>query len=424
MKQAESGIKQTSLNSRFIYFVEYEGKGVLYAPLAGVTAIADVSEVIGFESSLSNGCMPDELRPLVGYSQPDLPAMPDDVDSLIVLINQKCNFACKYCYSAGGRSSVELDCRLFPVIVDWFITKRRLEVSNADCLTLTFSGGGDPTLSMNGVKTLVTMMRRKADELSVPLRVGLVCNGSRLGAEEIDFLSSEVDDIVVSFDVIREVHEAQRSHYDVVARTIHELCERGLEIGLRSTITSLNVNRISEMVETIHCDFPGCRFLAAETVLAPEMWGNKHELSKFYHTFVSEFFRAKSLAGEYGIELGNSVALTSNGIKSRACPGKVVITPNGMLTACSRVAMLGDSHYERFIFGKVDENGLDYDNEKYSSIMSERADAYEECQGCFARFHCGGGCLLARLSYNREAMEAHCEMTRQMLKQELFHDLG
>lgn len=411
------------LNSVGLWPVDAYGRKYLYAPIAGMIAESGTSEIDNFELRMSSGEMPDELRPLVASCNNAGILDPEQTPELTILINQRCNFACKYCYSANGRSNSELNIELFRVLSDWFVRNERLEASGAKKLKVTFSGGGDPTLSMDKVRRLVEMMRIIAESKNIPIAFGMVCNGSRIQTEDISFLRDSIEDIVISFDVIPEVHNAQRSHYHIVAETMRKLTDSGVKYGLRSTITPLNVERMEEMIETLHQDFPQCRSIAAEVVFDPNMWNNETELLNFHDRFVDSFYKARQLADRYDISLGNTIEISSDGLKARACEGKVVVTPDGKLTACSRVATPGDHKYNDFLFGEVTTDGVIYDKAKYNEIMSVNADRFEECGGCFARYHCGGGCMLARLSYSSAQMKLHCDLTRKMLKHSIFYEL-
>lgn len=411
------------MNSIGIWPVDAFGRRFLYAPLAGIIAETDDSETDDLELRISSGEMPDELRHFIVSPGNTAISGPEETSELTILINQRCNFACRYCYSANGRNNAELHESLFPVLVDWFVRKERLEASGADKLNVTFSGGGDPTLSLGKVRTIVEMMRARSESLNIPITFGMVCNGSMIHSEDISFLRDSIDDVVISFDVIPEIHDLQRSHYHIVAETMRRLTDNGIKYGLRSTITPLNVERMDEMVETLHRDFPQCRSIAAEVVFDPEMWNNETELSDFHDRFVDNFFKARQLADSYGISLGNTIEMSSDGLKARACEGKVVVTPDGKLTACSRAATSGDHNYDDLLFGDVTEDGVKYDSARYDEIMSVRANRFKECDGCFARYHCGGGCMLARLSYSPAQMALHCDLTRKILKYKIFYEL-
>lgn len=411
------------MNAADIWPVEAGRQIYLYAPLTGIIAETDASEIDDFELRLAQGDIPDSLRPLIAKQSGQDLISPEHTPELTILINQRCNFSCKYCYSANGRSDSELSEHLFPVLTEWFVRDERLKATGADHLSVVFSGGGDPTLSIGKLHQIVEMMRKRAESQNIRISFNMVCNGSRLRAEDVSFLQEYFDNIVISFDVIHEVHDAQRSHFQTVAETIRMLTVNGIKCGLRSTITPLNVDRMEEMVKTLHDDFPKCESLAAEVVFAPQMWRDDAELAIFHEKFANNFFKAKRLADKYGISLGNSIEMSSGSLKSRACEGKVVVTPEGKLTACSRVAMAGDYNYDEFLFGEITPEGVICDMDKYNGIMLMRADRFNECRRCFAMYNCGGGCMVARLAYSPSQMSLHCDLTRNILKQKLFYEL-
>lgn len=416
-------MKSEILNELGIYVIRYKGIDYLYAPLSGILAESNIAEVESLCASLDRGDMPSEFADMYNMPGPELPLTPDTLPEITILINQKCNFACRYCYSANGRNSAELEEAFFDPIVDWFVTPERLAKSNADRLSVTFSGGGDPMLSFGKVKMLIEKFRLRANLFGITLDIGLVCNGSLLESDDLNFLADNVDNIVISFDVLEDVHDAQRSHYSTVAQTIREFCARNIDVGLRATITELNVTRMVEMVEILASSFQQCRRIAMEAVLAPDLWNDVSALHKFYTCFVDNYFQAKRFGEELGISVCNTLELSAEGIKSRACPGKISISPDGVLTACSRVATSGDRFFERFIFGKVNKDGVNTDIQCYTKIMNVRADNIKKCHNCFARYHCGGGCMLVRLSYNDEQMEEYCNFTRAMLLNTIMYEL-
>ncbi len=399
-------------------------KMFLYAPLTGILAQTDRQEIEALSTSISSGVILEELNELLCSDiKPQEPLTPEDLPEITILINQKCNFSCKYCYSAHGRSPVELHEEFFKPVVDWFIKRKRLERSGAEALSVTFSGGGDPMLSFDKVKDLIHRFRDKALKGNIPLNVGLVCNGSLVSAADADFLASNVHNIVVSFDVLEDVHNAQRSHYATVAQTIRHLCSKGIQVGLRATITALNVDRMEEMVSELAKNFPQCHSIAMEAVLASDLWGSTAELHDFYTRFVANYFEARRLGEQLGISVGNTIDFSADSIKSRACPGKMSVAPDGTLTVCSRVATPGDKFFSYFTFGKVDNYRLAMDWQKYSRLMAIRADNQSDCAGCFAKYHCGGGCLLARMSYTPAQMYEYCNFTRAMILKSLTYEL-
>ena len=71
---------------------------------------------------------PAEMRPLTDYipfgDRPHVSA-PDDYTLLTVLPNNRCNFDCSYCYSAGSRNTAEIEPDVLRTAIDYFIDTKR-----------------------------------------------------------------------------------------------------------------------------------------------------------------------------------------------------------------------------------------------------------------------------------------------------------
>ena len=278
-------------------------------------------------------------------------------------------------------------------------------------------------LSFDIFRQAVLHAKRLAGKEQVNLFISLVTNGSMLNDEHIAFMLSEDIDLVVSFDILPDVHNRQRSHYEVVANTLHRLIAAHLYPGIRATITPLNAGRQVEMVEELHRSFPELGFVAFEAVLNNGIFKTQVELRTFYDTFVEQYFLAVERGEALGIQVGNTIHNSIQERQERACPGKLVLTSDASLTACSRISAKGDPHYDLFRFGFADAEGVHVDQEKYDRLMGmsriwvdrEGETDHPECKQCIAKWHCGGGCLLARESSTEAQMEEFCRFTRQMV---------
>lgn len=397
-----------------------DGRIMLYAPMANIVAEMESDEVLTLEHQAKNGFYSEELAAL-SQKEVDIyqSQTPDKITELSILINQRCNFSCAYCYSANGRDNKEMSPEQLIAIIDWFVDKTR-----GSELDITFSGGGDPVLSFNLVRQGVEFALKKAHELSIKLNIGIVTNGSTITSEQMDFISRHNIGLVVSCDIIEEVHNAQRSHYDIVASTIDELCRRNIDFGIRSTITPLNVTRQEEMVEVLHKRFPAVRSAAFEAVLNSSLFATSSDLEKFYIDFEKHLFNAQALGADYGVIIGNTIINNVDVCKLRACLGKLVATPYGHITACSRISSPKEAFFNEFVYGRIDKNGVFVDDSVIDEILDKNVETYSECHSCIAKYHCSGGCLLARYALPVEYFKCYCAFMRRMvvhrLKQQMI----
>ena len=104
-------MKNNTLNKHNIFAVSSkDDQYLVYAPLSGVAFYASCRELQQISQVIANQESKEISDALLEkcetiYEIKDV----DTIQELTILLNQKCNFSCSYCYSANGRSSVVLD---------------------------------------------------------------------------------------------------------------------------------------------------------------------------------------------------------------------------------------------------------------------------------------------------------------------------
>ena len=133
-----------ALNSLDIFVYQLTDEKVLiYAPFANTVVESCRDEILDMEQKAINNIYSEELALLSAKEEKIYrTSKPENITELSVLINQRCNFSCAYCYSADGRDNREMSFEQLISIIDWFVDKRR-----GTELEIIFSGGGDPLLS-------------------------------------------------------------------------------------------------------------------------------------------------------------------------------------------------------------------------------------------------------------------------------------
>ncbi len=341
----------------------------------------------------------------------------EETTEMSILLNYICNFSCSYCYSARGRSRKQIEKETLLTALDFFINRQR---TRAPRLQLTFSGGGDPLASSSLLETAITYASRRAGEQGFDIRYGMVTNGTLLTPEIIGLVTSYKINLVISFDVLEEVHNKQRERYSDVCAGIDELISHQIYPGIRSTITPLNVDRMEEMVREMINRFPGLGGIAFEAVLNPSLFPTTEALKQFYTSFAENYFNACRVGLEHDFYVGNTLVNNAGQCRERACLSKFTLTPEGAITACSRISSPKEDFYDSFHYGTVTpDRQVQLDTDRLRHILSRNVYHYPECASCIARWHCSGGCLLARHVYSPEEFAIHCGFVREMLIQTL-----
>ena len=395
---------------------------LIYAPLANYHLLAS-KEIVHRLENISTFSYDKDVSDIYARLTDNYPQKIqktqgiEETAELSVLLNYICNFSCSYCYSAKGRSGTAIDKDKLFTALRYFIDKKRINTTN---LSITFSGGGDPLMSPHLLNDAILYSDSLAQSQGFSIRYGIVTNGTLLNQEVIELVKQHKANLVISFDVLEDVHNKQRSKYKDVCDGIDYLVSNDIYPGIRSTITPLNVCRMEEMVETMISRFPQLGGIALEVVLNQTLFNEASELNDFYSNFVNHYFKAYEIGIKNNFYAGNTIVNDIKEIKERACLSKFTLTPEGEITACSRISSPQEDFFEEFHYGKVTNSEVEIDNEKLDHILDKNIYYYQECQSCIAKWHCSGGCLLARHAYNSTFYGIYCNFMRKMLVKTLL----
>lgn len=381
---------------------------------ASVKEANTIYQAIHSHQMNNDGEMLDAIKALT--SVPD--KYPDDIIqspletcSLTILPNSKCNFSCSYCYASKGHTGDELSLFNLEKTIDFFIDPKRTSNRN---LYISFGGGGEPFLSWDIVKHALNYASQKAHKFGFTIHFSFASNGSLISKEIIDTLKTYNVKANISFDILEDVQNLQRKNHSLVSTNLLSLLASNIKPSLNTIITPASVNRQEEMVLEIASKYPGLERLSFDPVIDEQLASNNKDLKDFYSSYIKGFFEARKLGKKYGIDV-NSIHLRNTGLKRhRTCPGGFDLTPDGHITVCYLVSSPKEAFYKDFVYGNIREDGeIVLDEKKFASLINESTNNRMECRQCFARWHCGGGCLYEYSLYPPEARLVACDFIRQ-----------
>lgn len=428
-------MEQNSFNTNNIYAISVgryfdveDSKCLLvYAPLANLFFLSTPNEVERLETLIKKGDKDDTtLQKLMNQSvlSDITPEVSEDTFcTLHLLLNEKCNFKCRYCYSASGRSKAELDMAHIGPMLDYFLSDKRKAVKDR---TIMFMGGGEPALSWKILREATLYAEKIATNNDITPHFAITTNGSILNDEMIVFFKEHNFTVQLSFEVLPDVQNEQRGSYDTVAANVVKLTEAGVGNYVRSTITEKNVDRIPEMVRYCHEHFPLVKKLSCQQVVDPTYFTSTDIVRNFFDRYYNSFKEGESLAQELGITLRSSSShLINYSKRERFCYNLVCLTPYGTLTVCPDVSSPVEADYEDAVFGTVaTPDKVEIDTEKLRSITTGSIHTIEKCRNCYARWNCGSGCPSSRRVYTPEIFDAICDHYRRMLVDSLINVLA
>lgn len=394
-----------------------------YAPLKNKFFLLTPSEASKMRSQLERGEDVSVGGESLLTTEPSLPEIDTDTFvTLHILLNEKCNFHCTYCYSAQGRSNVELTFEQIEPVLRWFLSSGNKSPQKR---TIMFMGGGEPTLSWSKLVSATDAAKHIAQEQGITVNFQLTTNGSIMNETMLTFLAENHFMVQVSFEVLPDVQESQRGTYKKVAKTLNRLAEFEIDHYVRATITPLNVDRIPEMVEWCHSQFPKLTKLSCQQVVDPGYFTSPSVVDAFFNRYFHSFKKGELVAKQHGLTLRSSAShLIDYSQRDRFCFNLAVLTPYGTLTTCPDVSSPNEEDYSASVFGNVKDGQVVFDYAAFERLTCGNIHYYDACKECFARWNCGSGCPSTRRVYTPEIFDAICSFYRSMLVQGLMERLA
>ena len=335
----------------------------------------------------------------------------------IIIPTQICNLGCTYCYAREAHSQKNMPIDVLKTTLDFILN------NGGHKKNISFIGGGEPLVSWNLIKWSVDYLEKtkKQDDI---LNIGITTNATLLTDEILQYVKNHKIHIGVSFEILSDIQNSQRPFlhgnkptFDIVDANIKKLIKYDISYSIRSTITKLNVSRMSEMVEFVAEHYPNIKKLHLEQVTD----ANEDDTS-FYNEYYDNFYKAKEIGRQYGIYIYNSISKSIHQIKLCFCRGELCITPTGSIVACHRVSSEKEQAFPLFYFGQIGDQ-VAFDKDAENVYLEHTYKKCEKCSHCFAYWHCAGICPMERAELSEEQLSAKCEFVKKIITRELYETL-
>ena len=351
---------------------------------------------------------------------------PTVVKALCLHSAHDCNLACRYCFAEEGEYHGRRAMMSYEVgkqALDFLIANS----GNRKNLEVDFFGG-EPLMNWKVVKDLVAYGRSQEKIHNKHFRFTLTTNGVLLNDEIMEFANKEMDNVVLSIDGRREVHDFMRpfrkgaGSYDLVVPKFQKFADsRGQKkYYARGTFTRHNLDFSKDV---LHLADLGFEQISVEPVVADEkeeyalQWEDVPKICEEYDKLAKEIIkREKEGRGfnffHFMIDLTGGPCVYKRLSGCGSGTEYLAVTPWGDLYPCHQ--FVGE---EKFLMGNV------WDGVQKPEIRDAFKEcnvyAKEKCRECFARFYCSGGC--AANSYNfhgsiNDVYDLGCELQRKRVE--------
>lgn len=348
------------------------------------------------------------------------------VKALCLHIAHACNLSCRYCFAGegeykGDRSlmSFEVGKKALDFLVENSGSRRNLEVDFF---------GGEPLLNFEVVRQLVAYGRSLEGKYDKHFRFTLTTNGVLLNDEIIEFANQEMDNIVLSIDGRKEVHDYMRPNkngdgsYDLILDKFKKVAESRSQqkYYVRGTFTHYNLDFVEDV---LHLADQGFEQISVEPVVAgpEEPYAIREEdipvICEGYDRLAQEMIKRKKEGREfhffhYMIDLTGGPCVYKRLSGCGSGTEYLAVTPWGDLYPCHQ--FVGN---EDFLLGNV-EDGI-VNTEIRDEFKLCNVYAKEECRNCFARFYCSGGCAANAFNMHQDInkpYEIGCQLQKKRIE--------
>lgn len=352
------------------------------------------------------------------------PAKSKEVKALCLHICHDCNLRCKYCFADEGAyhaaremMSLETAKRAIDFLIANSGARKVLEVDFF---------GGEPLMNLDVIKATVAYAKEEAAKRNKRFLFTTTTNGLLLDDDAIEFLNAEMENVVLSLDGRKEVHDAVRKtvngkgSFDVVIEKIKKFVRiRGNKnYYVRGTFTAKNLDFSKDVLFLAD---QGFRSLSVEPVVTdiPDLQIKEEHLpviEREYEALCDEYVRREQEGRGFSffhfhIDLEGGPCLQKRVSACGAGNEYFSVVPNGDIYPCHQFA--GDAKWK---MGSVYEEGLN--SEIRSLFANSCLFTREKCGDCFAKFICSGGCNANNYHYNGDINQPY-EMTCAMMKKRI-----
>ena len=350
----------------------------------------------------------------------------DVVKALCLHVAHTCNLNCSYCFASQGKYRGDRALMPFEVgkqALDFLIahsgTRKNLEVDFF---------GGEPLMNWQVVKDLVAYARTQEGPHHKRFRFTLTTNGMLIDDEVIEFANREMDNVVLSLDGRKEIHDALRvdyagnGSYDRIVPKFRKLVEArgGSRYYMRGTFTHRNPDFTKDL---FHMADLGFTELSMEPVVcAPgdpaALTAEDLEIVKEQYELLAREMLKRRREGRpitfyhYMLDLTGGPCIYKRVSGCGSGTEYMAVTPWGDLYPCHQ--FVGEEAYKLGdVWQGVTNTAL---REEFRAC---NAYARPECGDCWARLYCSGGC--AANAYHasgsiRGVYEAGCQLFRKRME--------
>jgi uncharacterized protein len=344
----------------------------------------------------------------------------DGQTNIGLILTRRCNLQCKYCVAHTDRVQEDIQKDTIVNSLKWI-----LKIRQPREIVVKLSGG-EPTQNWQAIGWVL----EELDSFKGKKTLIIGTNGV-MEKKQLDFLVNSNFLFHISLDGPPSINDYNRplkngrSSTKYTLKTIRYLAASGVPFKVRTIITSKTVRKMAELVEYFSGE--GIRNVSFGTMGSCEFANRNNFLPPEPKEFITSYKDALDKARETGVSLDIPMHINLFNPALQFCPNvpgkEIIVTNEGNLSRCWFVLDESHPYAGQFIIGKY--NPADRAIVKYEKRVAElnqfSVDKVKECEKCFAKFLCAGGCrarhMVACNSMNLLSVsDYYCEISKELVK--------
>lgn len=312
-------------------------------------------------------------------------------------LTKSCNLRCTYCsenskeFENSELSKTDILAFIDDTIDRWSI--RRVITNNSLPLQIYLTGGGEQTYHWNHFVDVIESIKSLCRKNNVPVSFGLTTNGM-LNEEQIEYISNNFDDVLVSYDGLPEIQNRNRKTplglpTDTIVSNSIKKISKYTRLSIRSTIWHDDFDKIGRMAEHIFRTFTDIEkwellpvINSGRALLNCKKHSNELSFFDYYLDLKSNNIYSEKITTSFFPNSTNDYYCSALTFCCK-CPWLI---PDGNIITCMEPCI------EKTIIGHVINGHLEYYNHCSDPLLKTVQKIIPECKECIAFRFCRGGC--------------------------------
>lgn len=350
----------------------------------------------------------------------EIPDLTDNSDpenvTLMINMTTGCNMACKYCFAEVNQGKVQnitLD-TIKNAVFD--LLEKYIDTPS---YTIFFFGG-EPLLRRDLMVESVTFIKEIMLEHSKKVNFSVSTNGTLIDSSIIEFFKRESFQVTVSIDGCK-VQNKERifndgtETFETVINNVKLLKKAGVSLGLHATFSPFTENLLGTIQYFESLQIPYNYDFTIGSIQKSEdntrFTKDKFSVVKIEIMNIADFLTNKFLNDEHiycSTFISRLFYVRDKNYKLHGCEagrGTFIVDEKGNYYPCQNMIPFPNT-----TIGNT-STGINF--QKQMKSQSHSLISIQDCQSCWARFLCGGGCEAERLMKDStESLHVRCEIIR------------